>query len=514
MDNKILVLGIVAVLVMGFLAYSQITKTDEKVYRIEAPINLMQDAKSAVSDKASAVELTIYQVEPTYYYDYYSSDYQSSNSIFNTNNGVSLVKEMRSAFLPAGLTRFQMKGTAQFLDSTSLNLKDLGAGGIEVLEQNFQYDLVTNYKLMEKYLDKEVEVELGQDKATGQREKIKGKLISFMDGIVLQTATGIVTLSNYEKINYPVLPEGLITSPTIEWLLQNNKEGQHDFQVSYLASGLNWKADYVAIANKDDNLLDITGWVSIKNLAGATFENAKLKLVAGDINLVKGAAPRAMYETNMDYNGKAAAAPQFQEESLFEYHLYTLQRPATLKNNEDKQITLFDAKNTPVQKQFVYEGGYGNKNGYDTKVKTKLIFTNSKQNNLGLPMPKGKVRVYKADSEGQLQFLGEDQIDHTPENEKIRLFLGNAFDIVAEKKQTDRKELGICSSQYSYSVELRNHKKTDVEVVVLQNAYGESSIVSESLRSTKESSTQYSWNVPVKADGSTTLTYTVLERYC
>ncbi|MEK6954552.1 MAG: DUF4139 domain-containing protein, partial [Candidatus Micrarchaeota archaeon] len=468
-----------------------------------APINLKEEAKLASSDSPTCIELTIYQVEPNYY------AYRAANN-FDINNGLALIKEMRSANLASGLTKFQMKGTAQYLDSTSLHLKDLTDGGTQVLEQNYQYDLVSSQKLMEKFIDKEIEVIMATGNGNGAAalESVRGKLLSYTDGLVLQTPTGIATLKDYVKINYPVLPEGLITSPTVEWLISNSKAGNHDFQVSYLASGLNWNADYVAIANKDDSLLDITGWVSIKNLAGATFENAKLKLVAGEINLVRAASRGGYYEKSMVADAYAgASAPQFAEEGLFEYHLYTLQRPATLKNSEDKQITLFDAKATPVQKQFVYEGD-------GTKVKTKLIFENSKENNLGLPMPKGKVRVYKADSEGQLQFLGEDQIEHTPENEKVRLFLGNAFDIVAEKKQTDRKEIGTCSSQFSYSVEIRNHKKENAEVTVLQNVYGESSIVTENFQSVKESSSQFSWKVPVKADSSSTLTYTLLQRYC
>jgi hypothetical protein len=508
MDNKYVFLVAIFMLGIGFFAYNYFLNPSEKIvkYELTAPFNLAAEAKTSTSDKPTNVELTIYQVSPT---GNYYGDYRGSNG-YNLNTGLALIKEQRTANMPSGLTRFQMKGTAQYLESTSLHLSDLTDGSTQVLEQNYQYDLISSDKLMEKYLDKEVEVVVGSskdDKGNQIKEIIKGKLLSYSGGLVLQTANGVVTLNNYERINYPVLPDGLITSPTVEWLLQNQKEGLHNFQVTYLASGLNWNADYVAIANKDDNLLDITGWVSIKNLAGATFENAKLKLVAGDINLVRGAQRQTMYEKDMAYAPSAGAASQFVQENLFEYHLYTLQRPATLKSNEDKQITLFDAKATPVQKQFVYEGS-------DTKIKTKLIFTNSKENNLGLPMPKGKVRVYKADSEGQLQFLGEDQIDHTPENEKIRLFLGNAFDIVAEKKQTDRKELGTCTDQSSYSVEIRNHKKTDVEVVVLQNAYGEASITSENFKSVKESSTQFSWNVPIKAGSSTTLTYTLLQRYC
>ncbi|MFH1750913.1 MAG: DUF4139 domain-containing protein [Candidatus Micrarchaeota archaeon] len=502
MDMKFAAMGIIVLVLASYIAYDQLYLPQEQVYRIEAPFSLSGEAKLASSNEPSAVELTIYQVEPNYY------AYRGANG-FDINNGLALIKETRSANLPSGLARFQMKGTAQYIDSTSLHLKDLTDAGTAVLEQNYQYDLVDSTKLMEKYLDKEIEVVIGNgQQGSSAKETVKGKLLSYSNGIVLQTPNGITTINGYEKINYPALPEGLITSPTIEWLLQNFKEGNHDFQVSYLASGLNWNADYVAIANKEDNMLDITGWVSIKNIAGATFENAKLKLVAGDINLVQAAGRAGSYEKNMmDVAYAAAPQPQFQEESLFEYHLYTLQRPATLKSNENKQITLFDAKNTPAEKQFIYEGS-------GTKIKTKIIFENSKENNLGIPMPKGKVRVYKADSEGQLQFLGEDQIDHTPEKEKVRLFLGNAFDIVAEKKQTDRKEIGTCASQYSYSVELRNHKKENVDVTVLQRAYGEASIVSESLPSVKESSTEFSWKVPVTADGATTLKYTIVQRYC
>ncbi len=490
--------GIVAlVLVVGaFLYFSP----RESVVRIEQPLSLQQEASPSSSEAPEAVELTVYQVEQSQP-DYYYGGARQLRS-FNINDGLALIKETRKALFPQGLTAFSMKGTAQYIDSTSLHFKDLTDAGTQVLEQNYQYDLVSQQKLLEKYIDKSISVKSGN-------ETISGKLLSAVSGLVLQTSNGLVSLGSYDRIMYPSLPEGLITVPTIEWLLQSQKAGDHVFQVSYLASGLNWHADYVAVANADDSRMDVQGWVSLQNHAGATFKDAKLKLVAGDINLVRPQQAKYAYDLMRAEVAGAPAPQQFTQEGLFEYHLYTLQRPATLKDNEDKQIALMEASGVPVLKQFVFEPDKS------TKVRVKLQFENKKEKGLGLPLPKGKVRVYKADSEGQLQFLGEDQIDHTPEDEKVRLFIGNAFDVIAEQKQTDYKTITSCVREASYSVDVRNHKDSNIKVQVFSNAlYGEWEVLRESHPHTKEDSRHALWILDVPSKGSQTLTYTIRQEYC
>ena len=496
MVGKIQVLfGILLFASLAFFAY-QSMQPKETVVRIISDWNMAAgEAKSTSSEKPDAVELTIYQVDNPSTYGYYGGEG------FNMGNGLALIKETRKANFPNGLTLFQMKGTAQYIDSTSLNLKDLTDASTSVLEQNYDYDLVNQQKIMEKYVDKEIIVKAGN-------ESIRGTLLSASGGLVLSTKTGIVSLQNYERIEFPVLPEGLITKPTINWMLNSNKDGEHQVQASYLASGLNWHADYVAVVNKDDNAItDLQGWVSIKNNAGATFENAKLKLVAGEINLVRtGVSDGRVYSMAKEMVG-SDAAPQFTQQGLFEYHLYTLQRPTTLKDNQDKQITLLTGNNIPVVKEYVFDSDTS------SKVQVKLNFDNKKENGLGMPMPKGKVRVYKADSEEQLQFLGEDQIDHTPEKETIRLFVGNAFDIIAEKKQTNFKRISDNVQETSYQVDIRNHKAEAIEVTVVQNLYGDWEIVSQSQNGEKENANKNVWKVKVGADGSATLIYTIRTKY-
>ncbi|MBU1197093.1 DUF4139 domain-containing protein [Candidatus Micrarchaeota archaeon] len=495
MEIKYAVIGLV-IIALGFAGITYLQQPQEHVYRIQAQWNLQQQALDSASETPESVEITVYQVEPQQYY--YPIQSQTG---FNIDEGIALIKEKRSALFPAGLTSFAMKGTAQHIDSTSLHLKDFTDPAIAVLEQNYHYDLVSQSKLLQKFLNKPIEV-------LTENGLVAGTLLSSRDGLVLKNSNGIVSFNEYKQVNFPSLPEGLVTVPTINWLLGSHAAGEHDLEVSYLASGLNWHADYVAVVNEADTLLDLQGWVSLQNRAGATFENAKLKLIAGDIHLVRGQKAAARYPMVEDMAMGAAPAPQFTEEGLFEYHLYSLQRPTTLKDNEDKQIALFTAENTGVQKQYVFDSRTSD------KVQVKLNFDNSEENNLGMPMPKGKVRVYKADSEGQLQFLGEDEIDHTPKDETIRLFIGNAFDITAVETQTNYEKISSCQRRESYKVEIRNHKEEPITVTVLKYVYSDWEIVQENFGHVKESSTKASWQVPVAADGTETLTYTARIKYC
>ena len=393
-------------------------------------------------------------------------------TVYNSNLGV--VKEVRTEVLDAGHNVVYFKGVASQIDPTSVHFKDLTYPESTVLEQNYEYDLVNKDKLFEKYIDKEITIRINNG---DNKETKTGTLLSHSGNqVILKDAQGKILILNADEVELPALPKGLITQPTLKWLVNSAATGNHSIELSYMTGGMNWNANYVAVVDKEDENVDLTGWVSVTNNAGATFENARLKLVAGDVNRVQSAisASKSLY----DNTDRAAEGGQFQEEQLFEYHMYTLQRPTTLQNNQQKQVTLFNAPDVSVVKEFVFDPSrryyWGYRSSSDsTKINVMLNLKNSEENGMGLPLPKGVVRVYKKDSEGKLQFIGEDSIDHTPKDEEIRLYLGNAFDLVGEKKQTKYTKISERVSETSYEVELRNHKDEDVYINVVEHPYGD-----------------------------------------
>ncbi|MFH0863420.1 MAG: DUF4139 domain-containing protein [Candidatus Altiarchaeota archaeon] len=430
-------------------------------------------------------------------------------TVYNNNLGV--VKEGRSIDLRDGLTSYSFEGVASQVDPTSVKLKSAD-GSFAVLEQNYKYDLVSKEKLLEKYIGKTI----SGFKVMGQaKEPVDGVLLSASWGdLILQRADGSIEVVSVSDLILPSLPEGLIVKPTLEWLLTNRVAGAKQAELSYMTGGMSWSADYVVVTNKDDDRMDLNGWVTITNNAGATFKDAALKLVAGDVNRVQ--AP-SMYGGKEMYamEDASSAANQFQEQQLFEYHMYDLQRRTTLNDKQQKQISLLEAKNSPVEKEYVFEGqgGWYNYGSTNTKVQVKLNFNNSQAGGLGMPLPKGRVRVFKEDSAGKLQFVGEDSIDHTPKDETVRLIVGNAFDIVGERKQVKVNDLG-CQYEVIWEDTLRNHKDTAVTVTVLENAYWDWTITSENYPHFKESNQRIRWRIPVAANGEAKLTYTIRYNNC
>ena len=426
-------------------------------------------------------------------------------TVYNTNLGV--IKEVRTEQLDAGHNIVYFKGVASQIDPTSVHFKDLTYPESTVLEQNYEYDLVNKDKLFEKYIDKEITIRINNGDS---KETKTGTLLSHSGNqVILKDSQGKILILNADEVELPALPKGLITQPTLKWLVNSAATGNHSIELSYMTSGMNWNANYVAVVDKEDENIDLTGWVTVNNNAGTTFENARLKLVAGDVNRVQSAIPtsRVMYNLAEEEVGGG----QFQEEQLFEYHMYTLQRPTTLQNNQQKQVTLFNAPDVSVVKEFVYDPSrrYYWQSSDSTKINVMLNLKNSEDNGMGLPLPKGVVRVYKKDSEGKLQFIGEDSIDHTPKDEEIRLYLGNAFDLVGEKKQTKYTRISDRVSETSYEVELRNHKDEDVYINVLDHPYGDWEITSTSDPYDKKSTSNVQWTLKVPKDDSKTLTYTI-----
>ena len=437
---------------------------------------------------------------------------QKSMSITIYNDNLGLVKDVRSVELKNGAQNLWFEGVAGQIDATTVHIRSIESpDALRVLEQNFEYDLIAPEKLMERYLGQTVELVTTHD--DGGTETTKAKLVGIQNGYVYELENGKIAINPPGRVVLPALPSGLISKPSLVWMLESSKAKQ-TIEASYLTGGINWKADYIAVLSSDDSKLDLSGWVTIDNHSGATYTNAALKLVAGDVNRVteprfKGGLARESMAAQQDIPAN------FQEESFFEYHLYTLERKATIKDNQTKQIELLSAENATTKKTFVVSPlqqfwFYRAPDVEKPKVGVYISVENSKKNQMGMPLPKGIVRVYKQDSQGALQFTGEDRIDHTPEDETIRVKLGDAFDVVAERAQTSFE---VLSSGHlyrsSYKVSLRNHKSEAITVSVVDLIYGDWTITTSSFKYDKETAQRVRFDVPVAAKGSAELTYTV-----
>jgi len=431
-----------------------------------------------------------------------AADSHVAVTIYNDN--LALVREVRPLTFAKGVQQFQFVDVAAQMDPTSVHFKSLSsANDISILEQNFEFDLVGTSRLLQKYLDQQIEAQVHQG------DVISGTLLSSAGGdVVVQMDDGrirAVKAANLESILFPSLPNGLKTRPTLVWLLNAKKAGEQPCEISYLTTGISWHAEYVAVVNEKDTALDLAGWVSVDNKSGASYKDAKLKLVAGDVNRVAPPPQRVYKAMAMAVESDAA---QFEEKSFFEYHLYTLQRPATVKDRQVKQMALFQPQTTAVKKVYSYDGERNQQ-----KVNVTLEFENSKANGLGMPLPKGKVRVYKNDIDGAQEFIGEDAVDHTPKDETVRLTMGNAFDIVGERAVRNVKKISKRSRQQTVAITLRNHKKENVAVKVIEHLYGDWQFVGDTPKVLKKTADRVEFQVNVPADGETTFEYTVLLTY-
>jgi len=434
-------------------------------------------------------------------------------TIYNSNIG--LVKDTRLIDLKLGIHELKFMDVAGKIDPTTVHIKSLINGSsLNVLEQNYEYDLLSPQKLLEKYVGQKVQLATFNNE-TKKEEIIEATLLSTQGGNIFQIGDKI-HIGHYGRILLSKIPENLISQPTLVWMLENRLSRPQKVEASYLTSGINWKADYVAVLNKLDTMTDMTGWVTIDNRSGATYQNALLKLVAGDIHRVQG-------EMRMDYARPMAAAKeasqQFKEESFFEYHLYTLDRRTTIKDNQTKQMSLLDANQVPVKKLFIFSGHpqyYYSRYDQRTnkqKVGVFLELENTKKNNLGMPLPKGTIRVYKEDKDGSLQFVGEDRIDHTPKDEKFKIKIGEAFDVVAEKIQTEYKHLGYNLYEVAFEVNLRNHKKEDIKVLVEEPIPGDWEMLSNTHSYEKLQANLIRFNVPVAKDQEVKVKYRIRFKY-
>ena len=435
--------------------------------------------------------------------DSIAEEKQVSVTIYQNN--LALVHDVRQMDLKAGNQEIRFTDVASLIDPTSVHFKSLTAPNqVAILEQNYEYDLVSSEKILQKYIDQVIQL------FTKEGKLFEGKLLSSGGNVVLEKKDGgiqSIATANIQNVDFPKLPAGLITRPTLVWYITNEKAGKNNMETSYLTEGIGWHAEYVALVGKDETSLDLSAWVSINNQSGTDYENAKLKLVAGDVHRVTPPPSKYMpYEERA--MEKAVVPPQFEERAFFEYHLYTLQRAATIKNNQIKQLSLFPTATTPVKKIYEYDGSKSEK-----KINVKLEFENSEKTGLGLPIPAGKVRVYKSDEDQSQVFLGEDQIDHTPKDEKIRLYVGDAFDVVGERKQINFRQLSNRIREETWQIKLRNHKKEDIEILVTEHLWGDWEIRESSHTYDKKDANTIEFLIPLKKDAEVTVKYTVLYRW-
>ena len=432
-------------------------------------------------------------------------------TIYNGNLG--LVKDVRETRLPVGLHETEFADVAVQIDPTTVHLKSLtDPTGLRILEQNYEYDLLSSGKLMEKYVGRMVRL------YNTDGTYLEAKLLSTA-GPVFEI-NGQIHLGHNGRLVLPALPENLVSKPTLVWLLRNALAGVQRIEASYLTGGITWKADYVMVLDPTDTKADLTGWVTIDNRSGATYGNAALKLVAGDINR----APEGRRNQRaLEMAAKAAsmqdAAREFTSEGFFEYHLYTLDGRTTLKDNQTKQLALMSATDVPVLKQLIY---YGAQDYYRTsygmpmsnqKVGVYLDIKNAKADRLGVPLPKGKVRVYKADASGSQQFVGEDWIDHTPTDERVKIKMGDAFDVVGERTQKEFRKIASGLYEVEWEIALRNHKKADQTVTVIEPVPGDWQVLASTHAWEKPEAHTLKFQVPVAKEGASKLTYRVRLRF-
>ena len=427
---------------------------------------------------------------------------QVAITIYNQN--LAVVKDTRDMEFPSGIGDIQFRDVASQIDPTSVHFK---ANNVELLEQNYQYDLVNSSKILEKYIDHSIQVV--SDSKQGSAV-FTGTLLSFTTGVdgdvVLQSKMGeimIIRRSTIRDLSFPELPEGLITRPTLVWKVNSKKSGTRPAEVSYMTGGVSWHAEYVAVLAPNESSFELGAWVSIDNKSGATYKDAKVKLMAGDVHR----APRIMWEKagRGELDMLAAQAPAFEEKAFADYHLYTLQRTSTLKDQEVKQISLFEPSTVAAHTVYTFDGARQGE-----RVKKELVFMNSEKDGLGKPLPAGKFRVYQRDEDKALEFIGEDRINHTPIDEEVEIMVGYAFDLVGERERTDRKKIADRVYREAYEIKLRNHKKEkNVTIRVEEHLPGDWEILEKSHKFEKIDTNTIRFNVEVPSGKEVIITYRV-----
>jgi hypothetical protein len=434
-------------------------------------------------------------------------------TVYNSN--IALVRDVRQIHLPSGTFPLHFEDVAASINPATVHFRSLvDPSKLNVIEQNYEYDLLDPQKLLQKYVGKEVTL-VRAEKDTGSTRWVETKamLLANNGGPVWKIGNEIVTGMAVDSYRFPDLPENLYSRPTLVWMLENRGAEAQRVEASYLTSNMNWSADYVLTLGRDEKAGDLDGWVTLVNNSGVTYSNAKLQLVAGKLNRV---------QDGIGIGGGAAVmkaeapAPQFGQEAFSEYHLYRLGRRTSIQNNESKQISLLSGSGVPVEKYLLVEGqrywfrspqGIGNP--IPQPVKALYRFKNDEMSGLGMPLPAGTVRVYQADSKGGIQFVGEDRIEHTPKDETLRIHVGDAFDVVCERKQMDYKKISSNTVELEYQITLRNHKESAVTVEVREPIGGDWEVQNSNFKWTKLDATTLGFSIPIEKDDAATLDYRV-----
>lgn len=439
---------------------------------------------------------------------------QVAVTIYNEN--LALIKEQRRVGVDRGVNRLAWRDVSARIQPETALLRSLSGGeGISLLEQNFDFDLLTPQKLLDKYVGQNVTV-IRTHPTSGAESSETATVLSTNGGVVLKFADRIET-GLPGRLAFKSVPENLRDRPTLVISFDAPQEGARLMELSYLTAGLSWRADYVAELNATDERLDLSGWVTLTNISGSSYPNAKLQLVAGEVNRVR--REMEFVQDGRVMKAMPMAAPAMAEESLFEYHLYSLDRPTTIAEQQTKQVALLSANHVPVRKDLLLQGRdyYYQSSSGDLGQKMKVgVFVEfeNKGGGLGVPLPKGVIRVYKKDGAGNAQFVGEDRIDHTPRGEKIRLRLGEAFDVTADKKQTSFQKISGTGRynaifESAYQIELKNAKDEAVTVSVMEPVPGDWEMLAENQPHQKPASNTALWRVQVPARGKALLEYRV-----
>jgi hypothetical protein len=433
-------------------------------------------------------------------------------TVYNSN--LSLVRDVRQLNLPAGESVLRFMDIAASINPATVHFRSLSEPGkLNVLEQNYEYDLLDPSKLLQKYVGREVTMIRGD-------QEVKATLLSDNNGQVWKVGNDIITNLGYNSLRFPEVPDNLYDHPTLLWSLRNSGARSQRVEASYLTGNLSWSADYVLNVAKDEASGDLDGWVTLVNHSGTAFKNASLQLVAGDLH-------RDIPINGRDFNNVAkslavaeAAPAPFAQEAFSEYHLYSLNRRTSVSDQESKQISLLNASRFPIQKVYVVNGQsyyyrQAAQPGAPVKDPVQVFykFKNEEKAGLGMPLPAGTIRVYQQDSRGGSLFAGEDHIDHTPKDEEISLHIGNAFDVVAERKQTDYKRIADRLYEMEYEITLRNHKDAPITVEVNEPIGGDWEMVNSTYKFTKTAAFAAQFDVPVEKDGTSVLKYRVRAKY-
>jgi hypothetical protein len=440
-------------------------------------------------------------------------------TVYNSN--IALIRDVRQLTVPTGSFRLKFEDIAATVNPATVHFRSLTEPEkLSVIEQNYEYDLLEPAKLLHKYVGKEVTlVRSYMDNGTTKHEEVKAILLADNNGPVWKIGNDIVTGIYAEGYRFPEVPANLYDRPTLLMSLDNSGARKHQIEASYLANNLSWNADYVLTVAREERAADLDGWVTLSNNSGTAFHNARLQLVAGDLNRL----PQGNMQTRDDVRAMksmAAAAPQFQQENFSEYHLYTLGRRTSVEDKETKQISLLQGSGVPVEKLFVVNGQnfyYHNYQNPGSPLKDPVLvyykFKNEEKAGLGMPLPAGNVRVYQKDSKGGVLFIGEDRIDHTPKDETVTVHIGNAFDIIAEHKQTDFKKIANNVYEMEFEITLRNHKDTPITVEANEPIGGTWEMLSSSYKFTKTAAFAAQFHVPVDKNGTSVLKYRVRVTY-